>query len=262
MNIFKEDLNKVFKEMLNGLNDPLANSSTAKFLLNNSKYIRSKIALLYIKSYNKSSASIYKILAAGELIHNASLLQDDVIDDADIRRGEISIHKKFSPKIAILLGDYLLAFSIEKLLDIENTEILKLFKNCAKKMCEAEIKQFFLRGDIPEEKDYIEICKNKTAKLFATILESCAITLNLDRDFAKNLGELFGVYFQIKNDLEKNSKEVDYKNQIHTALDVLGIEKTQILLDNYQKEILSLLDKIPDNVYKEELKGLIKNYDK
>jgi geranylgeranyl pyrophosphate synthase len=147
------------------------NNDLSNFLINSSKFIRSKFAILYLKSFNIDlTDEIYNILASGELIHSASLLHDDVIDDADIRRGEISFPKKYNNKISILAGDYILAFSIEKLLNLNNLEIIKLFKNCTQTMCKSEIKQYFLRGQIPTEKDYLEICNGKTAELFTLLI--------------------------------------------------------------------------------------------
>ena len=196
MDILKNDLEIITKEMLNGLNDPILDKSTVHFLTGSSKRIRSLLSLLFIYANNKfADENIYKILAIGEIIHNASLLHDDVIDNATIRRNETTIGRKFSNKISILLGDYLLAFATEKLLELNNNEVTLLFKDCTKKMCEAEIKQFFLRNTIPSLENYIEICKNKTAILFETILKSCAIILELDILQAQELGETFGIYF-------------------------------------------------------------------
>lgn len=261
MDILKNDIERINKEILLELKDPLKDTSTQNFLMSGSKYIRSKLALLYTKVFQKEDERIYKILAAGELIHNASLLHDDVIDEADTRRNKTTISKKFSPKISILLGDYLLAYAIEKLLSIKSNEIIEVFKSCTQKMCLGEINQFLHRGEIPNLEEYIEICENKTGLLFSAILESCAILLSLDRNSAQNLGKLFGTYFQIKNDINKASREIDKRNKISTAIDILGIEKTQILLDNYLEKMRILLEKFPNNIYREKLEELIKNYD-
>ena len=73
------------------------------------------------------------------------------------------------------------------------------------------------------------------------------------------MGELFGICFQIRNDLDKDSADIDLLNEIYTAKDVLGIEKTKTLLDNYKEEMRYLLENIPNNIYKTRLEDLIKD---
>ena len=263
MNSIETDILNINKEILNGFSEPILENEITNFISMGSKKIRSRLALLYLKLLDiELDKNIYKILAAGEILHNASLLHDDVIDEACTRRNSTTISKKYSPKISILAGDYLLSYAIEKLLDINNPEILIKFKDCAKLMCKAEIKQFLLRNNIPEIEDYIEICTNKTAQLFKTILESCALYSSQNQTLAGEFGLNFGIYFQIKNDLEKNSAQQDIVNNINTAKNIIGIEKTQILLDNYYEEMLNILSKFPDNIYKRELRDLLKNYDR
>lgn len=254
----KKELNFVKKYLNEGFIEPLPSGILKSFLLENSKFIRSKLAILYLKSQNvEINDDIYKILSAGEIIHSASLLHDDVVDDADFRRGKCTINKEFSPKISILCGDFLLSLAIEKLLDLKNFEILKIFKDSTKNMALAEIEQFFMRDKIPMGNEYLDICKNKTACLFSVILQSCAVLANLDLEKAKYFGEIFGICFQIKNDLDKDSAEIDNKNGIFTAEKVFGIENTYNLLDNYKKDLDKIIVNFSDNIYREELKGLI-----
>lgn len=259
MNLIEQEIFNLEKEILNDFKDPILTEDLKSFIASGSKRIRSLLAILYLKMNCVSiSDSIYKILASGEIIHNASLLHDDVIDDALLRRNKTTIAKKFSSKVSILAGDFLISYGLEKVLELNNLKITEIFKNCVKKMCEAELSQYFLRGKIPTEMEYIEICEGKTASLFSAILESCAIISNLDVTKAKAFGKAFGIYFQLKNDLEKESAELDKKNEICTAKEVLGIEKTDILLDNYRVEIEKFLSEMPDNVFKEELRDLFK----
>ena len=197
-------------------------------------------------------------MTAGEIIHNASLLHDDVIDNAMERRGEPTLGKMYSPYISILAGDYLLSIATEKLMEIDNKNILNIFLKCTKLMCKSEIQQFFLRGKLPAIDDYIKICEGKTALLFEAILKSCAIIEGVDIENAISFAKNFGIYFQLKNDEEKVSAYNDANNKIFTSKDILGIEKTKILMDNYQEEIMRLIGILPDNVYKKGLEGLLK----
>lgn len=253
MKTFEQELKKI-KLLINNL----INKNFLDLTIENSKFIRSKLALLYLLANDcKITQEIHLIIALGEIIHNASLLHDDVIDDAELRRGKETIAKKFSPQISILAGDYLLSIVIENLMKLNNSKISPIFINCSKKMIEAEFEQYFMRGKIPSEKQYLEICKNKTALLFSAVLQSCAILVGENEVLAKEFGEDFGICFQIKNDLEVNSAEIDLKNEIYTAKKVLGIEKTNSLLDNYKVKMKKALLNIPSSVYKEELESLI-----
>lgn len=230
-----------------------------EFLSEPSKRIRSKVAILYLKSANKEiSENIFNILATGELIHNASLLHDDVIDEADMRRKKTTVSRSISPKISVLAGDYLISKAMEKVLTINNPQVTEIFRICTQKMCEAEFSQYFSRGIIPTKDDYLKICEGKTATLFSSVLKSCAIISGMDINHAKKFGKIFGIYFQIKNDLNKDSALQDKKNGIYTAIDIIGIEKTQFLLDNYREEMRTLLGVFTDSIYKKELEDLFK----
>ena len=258
MILINKELELIKKEIATGVEDLLENNDIQTFISNGSKFIRSTLAILYLKSNGAEiNDSIYKIIASGEIIHSASLLHDDVIDDASERRGKPTFAHQYSPKISILTGDYLLSLAIEKLLDIKNLQILDIFKDCTKTMAKAEIEQFFLRGQLPTIEKYLEICEGKTANLFSVILESCAIISNINTQKAKSLGKLYGLCFQIKNDFETTSAETDKKNQIYTIKDILGIEKSGFLLDNYKRELYTSLSEIPDNEYKKLLEELI-----
>ncbi len=258
MNIIQNELTIVKEELVRDFIDPISGNVLRDFLLNGSKYIRSTLAVLYLKTQNfEINDNVYKILSAGELIHNASLLHDDVLDAAETRRDKQAIWKEFSPNISILAGDYLLTTAIEKLPELNSFELLKKFKNCTKQMVEAEIKQYFLRGTVPSLDDYISVCCGKTAVLFATILESCAQILGAETAVANKFGEIFGLCFQIKNDLDADSVDIDKRNGIYTARDIIGIEKTINLLDNYKEEMNKLIKDFPENIYKKGLEDLI-----
>lgn len=251
-----DNINKQLKSIFlfkNDLGDDLK-----KFISGNSKRIRSIVSLLYLKSLKENiSDKCLTIITAGEIIHNASLLQDDVIDEAEIRRGETTIGAKFSPKISILSGDYLLSLAIENLLSVNNSYIIQSFLKCTKKMCQSEIEQYFLRGKLPDIETYIKICKGKTAELFCAILESCAYMEELNIEDAQKFACNFGIFFQLKNDLEKFSALTDKKNNIFTPKDIFGIEKTLDLIDNYSNRIRCNINKLPDNVYKKGLEVLV-----
>lgn len=261
MKIIEPELKTVKEEITRNFKDPLSNNALLNFISGSSKRIRSTLAILYIKAQGVSlSPDIYPLLAAGEMIHDASLLQDDVLDEAELRRKESTIAHKFNPKISILSADYLLSGAMEKLLKLDNKEILEIFKDCTIKMSTAEIKQYFLRGKKPSKKEYIEICAGKTASLFEAILTSAVLLSGLDIEKAHKFAQAFGIVFQIKNDMEESSASIDSKNEIYTAKSILGVENTQLLLDNYLEEMNNLLKEISENSYKKALEELITAY--
>lgn len=259
--LIKEELERVNEEIF-GITIESENikKNLQELLQSGSKRIRSIVSAIYLKANNKKvSENSIHILTAGEIIHNASLLHDDVLDDASARRGKPSFNTVFSPNLSILTGDYLLSAATQKLLNIDNKEILQIFLKCTKEMCEAEINQFFMRGSVPAIEDYIKICEGKTASLFEAILESCAVIESLDREKAVRFAKNFGIFFQLKNDLTGQSIESDKKNKIFTPKDILGVEKTMDLIDNYQERIRRDIGLLPDNIYKEGLGELLKS---
>ncbi len=258
---------KLIEDELIAVNKQLSNISIGNehleaplniFLSGGSKRIRTNIASLYLKALgcNISQDSI-KIMTAGEIIHNASLLHDDVIDGAKIRRGKSTFAEEFSPYISILAGDYLLSAATELLLEVKNSNVLKIFLSCTKQMCSSEINQFFLRGNKPELADYIKICEGKTAALFEAVMCSCAMIEGVSSDKTREFARNFGVLFQLKNDLETCSAKTDADNKIFTPKDFLGIEKTIDLIDNYQRKLQELVNSFPDNIYKKGMESLL-----
>ena len=229
------------------------------FLQGKSKRIRSLLCLLYLKTNNVDiSKEILDLLFACELIHNASLLHDDVVDDSVLRRGTQTLYDKYGAKLSVISGDYILSVAVDKLMGLNNNGVLTLLFGAVKSMSEAEICQYFLRNSEISYEKYLNIIKGKTSSLFSSCLSSAALLSGLDSDIAKAFGDKFGILFQINNDLESDSAANDKKNGVKTAVDILGIEKTLALKDNYKEELKKILVKFPDNRYKDGIEGLIK----
>lgn len=262
-NLIEDDL-KYIDKILNLLfeNNNEVLFSLKNFLFSSEKRIRSIFIILLLKSIGitQFNQKIFEILVAGELIHNASLLHDDVIDNSEYRRNNETLNKLYSPKISILLGDLLAAYSTEYLNKINNPEVIFIFQDCIKKMSNAEIDQFLLRNTIPSLEEYIEICKGKTASLFLAIMKSILVTENMLQEYHVKIikiTEQFGLLYQIKNDIEKKSSEIDQKNGIYTIKDIIGLEKTNDLVDNYMEMLRRDLEEFPENVYKKALLDLL-----
>jgi len=169
------------------------------------KQMRPMFVLLSAKLHGEINNASYRAASLVELLHTATLVHDDVVDDATERRGMFSINALWKNKIAVLVGDYLLSKGL--LLSLENKDfaILTILSNAVKKMSEGELLQIEKTRNLNfDESVYYEIISGKTASLLAS---SCAAgtssvtdneeTIQKMRDFGENVG----MAFQIKDDL-------------------------------------------------------------
>ena len=230
------------------------------------KRIRPRLGyLMLLASGEVVKDSQMELLAAGELLHTASLIHDDIIDDAIERRGEQSLNKKYDSKLAVIAGDLLAAVAIRKIQELGNSDIQKTFLETFQTMCNAEIVQYFSRGSFLDIETYLEKTKNKTALLFSSILEGVALlSEKMESSVMSEFGLSFGFAFQIRNDLNSflSEESDDKKNKIYTAPDIfmsqgiskeLSIEKTEFLIDNEKQKMKGVLDGLQESVYKTSL---------
>ena len=273
----KDEIKTIEENMVQQIQtrEPLK-SSLVKFLTSPAKRIRPLLAILYTKALGEElNNNQIEHLTVIEMVHNASLIHDDIIDESKVRRGQDTINANFDNKLAVISGDYILSLSMEKLATIGNTEIIKDFSQTIRKMCIGEINQNFDRFKIGTIEDYIEKNKNKTAHLFEIALTGCAKLSNQQHNLKEvsELGLNIGIAFQIRDDLinmisSDTSKPTnnDYQDGIYTAPVILGnksdnytsgIEKTKILLNNYLQSAKEQVTKLPDNEYKEALEEFL-----
>ena len=237
-----------------------------EFLFSKSKRLRPLLAILFCKANNFNITKDHKnLFMAVELIHNASLIHDDIIDNSQQRRGNPSINKAFDNSLAVTSGDMLLAYGMQKIIQINNKEVQNLCVNNMINICNGEIKQYFAKYKLPTIEEYIEKTKEKTALLFKIGIEggiklSCQDIkiLKIAEEFSEN----FGIAFQIKNDYENyiTNKE-DYNQGIYTAPVIYGeengIEKTKYLINNYLDRIFKILNKLNNNEYSKSIKEIV-----
>lgn len=257
--LINDDLDKIKKKLkqISGSNK-LEFIDIKSFVCEGSKQIRSILAILYLKSNNiEITENIITLLSAGEIIHNASLLHDDVIDNAEYRRGKPNLSNIYSAGISVLTGDFLLSIAVKLLLELQNTKILTSFLSSTQKMSNAEIFQYSKRNKDLSIEDYLIIAEGKTASLFESILESSAILADMNTIQAKKFGRDFGIIFQINNDFSEDSIKNDIQNGLKTAVNILGIEKSSDFKDNYKQEMRKIIQTFPDNKYKQGLIDLI-----
>lgn len=169
------------------------------------KKIRPTLVLLTAKACGEINESTYRGAALVEILHTATLIHDDVVDNADTRRGLASINAVWKNKIAVLMGDYMFAKGFILSLDNHDFKFLKTISNAVRRMSEAEILQIARSKKLDiDEKTYLKIISDKTASLLSTCCEIGALSTTSDETIIKQMkeyGENVGMAFQIRDDL-------------------------------------------------------------
>ena len=171
------------------------------------KQMRPMFVFLVAKMLNngKVEEKTYRAASLIELLHTATLVHDDVVDDSNERRGFFSVNAIWKNKIAVLVGDYLLSQGLLMSVDNNEFELLKIMSTAIKEMSEGELLQIEKSRllDITEEV-YFDVIQKKTASLIASCCAAGAASVQNDKDTIaklKKFGELVGLAFQIKDDI-------------------------------------------------------------
>ena len=169
------------------------------------KKIRPALVLLTAKACGEVNDSTYRGASLVEILHTATLIHDDVVDDADTRRGLASINAVWKNKIAVLMGDYMLAKGLLLSLDNDDFQFLKITSDAVRRMSEAEILQIAKSRDLDiDETTYLKIISDKTASLLSTCTQIGAASVTTDNRIIgcmRDFGENVGMVFQIRDDL-------------------------------------------------------------
>jgi octaprenyl-diphosphate synthase len=186
-------------------NVPLLNTIMNYIVKRKGKQIRPMFVLFCSKLHGDINERTYRGASLIELLHTATLVHDDVVDGSDQRRGFFSINALWKNKIAVLVGDFLLAKGLLLAIDNEDFDMLKIVSDSVKKMSEGELLQLekARRLDITEEV-YYDIITKKTASLIASCCAIGAASAMADTETIEKMrlfGEYTGIAFQIKDDL-------------------------------------------------------------
>src|SRR3989339_1916934 len=174
-------------ENLSG-NNPVLNNIILYIIQAGGKRLRPAVSFLFAKALNKGylSSNHFQLGQAVELIHTATLIHDDVIDETKIRRKKLTVNNKWNDKAAIIAGDYLLAKSLNKLASVKNFSVIEIFANIMGEICEGEVQQNSQNYQFVSLEEYIEKSKRKTPNLFVAGAQSAAIlTQNVDNLIVK-----------------------------------------------------------------------------
>lgn len=195
---------KTFAEALD-TNNPLLLNIIKYILEGTGKQLRPLLVILSAKLCGEVNNASYNGALSLELLHNASLIHDDVVDDTYERRGRSSINARWTNKIAVLTGDYLLSNALISATRTKNLEILQSVSFIGMELSDGELIQLTNthQSKINEE-DYFKIIRKKTALLFATCTEVGGLSANANQKNLTHLrkfGEYMGICFQIKDDI-------------------------------------------------------------
>lgn len=251
MNIFQQ-IHTKYDKQLQEISKIVINQSKGKSQLSNNiiknlisfggKRIRPLLSIISFNiccnSSSQSNQDYLKIAAAIELLHNATLLHDDVIDDSKMRRGNKTANYQWGNKASILSGDLLLATSFQLIIAVGQMQILKSIADASKIMSDGEISQLSNIGNINISKEeYFDIIYAKTAILFSVATESGAILANIDSQkviLLKEFGKNLGMAFQIMDDvLDYDSDQVKMGKNIADDFFEGKVTLPIILLQDY-----------------------------
>ena len=202
-----EDIKIFQKEFENALDSEvrLINSISKYMIRNKGKNIRPILTILSARLCGKPTLNSYKAAAMMELLHVATLIHDDVVDDATLRRGKPSVNRVWKNKLSILMGDFILSKALINMVGLRDFDALEQISITAEKLSAGEILQIekSITRSMTEEV-YFEMIGQKTASLIATSCELGAITTTKkdnDRAATHTFGQNLGLAFQIKDDL-------------------------------------------------------------
>lgn len=232
-------------QLLNSVNDTVLSHS--------GKMLRPMVTLLLARACGTPGEDTFRYAAALELLHNATLMHDDVADSSSERRGLPTVSALLGPSGAVLVGDFWLSAAVQLVLESDSFQyVVKLFSNSLKDLAEGEMVQMEKASKADtDEKDYLKIITCKTATLFRTAGEVAAHSVNAPEDYAeaaRRYGLSLGIAFQIKDDI------LDY-----TGTDELG-KPTGVDLKE-KKITLPLLGALKESARDGEIRSMILNLD-
>lgn len=212
-NIIGEELSAFEKKFAEAVKSqtPLLDRVMKYIIMRKGKQLRPMFVFLSAKLHGPINESTYRAAALVELLHTATLVHDDVVDDSLERRGFFSINAIWKNKIAVLVGDYLLSKGLLLSTDNNDFEHLRILSEAVKQMSEGELMQIEKSRNLNLKEDiYFEIIRNKTASLLSSACavgawSTCKDTVISNK--MKLFGEKVGIAFQIKDDLFDYGKE-------------------------------------------------------
>jgi len=198
------DFNELFNEALSHT-DGLLSQALAYIRQRTGKRMRPMLILLMARNYGKVSEVTQHAAVGLELLHTASLVHDDVVDESEERRGQASVNATYDNKVAVLVGDYLLSTALLHVAYTRNTDIVRYLAELGRTLASGEILQLSnISNEKISEDVYYQVIKQKTAALFEACCAIGALSAGAgeeDIERAKLFGQNLGIIFQIRDDI-------------------------------------------------------------
>ena len=199
-----EEFKSLFDASLQSSN-PLLSEVLTYIKQRNGKMMRPILTLLMAKLFGEINYSALHAALSLELLHTASLVHDDVVDESDKRRGQSSVNAIYNNKVSVLVGDYMLATSLKHSAMTGSIRIVDLVARLGQNLAEGEIIQLTnINASEFSEEVYYDVIRKKTAALFTASAEAGAVAVNSSDEMVQNarlFGEMIGITFQIKDDI-------------------------------------------------------------
>lgn len=197
-------MNAIIRKSLS-TSDPLMGKVVEQYLRTKGKQIRPLLVLMSAKLFGPlNDRSLYSA-AALEMLHNASLIHDDVVDSSYTRRGTATLNKEFDNRIAVLVGDFFVSRALSEAIKTSDFKVIRSIAELGKELSLGEIDQISTARDgAIEEERYMEVISKKTASLFTKCIRMGAESVGASEDdvaVAVEFGRLLGLAFQIKDDI-------------------------------------------------------------
>ncbi len=199
-----QKVNAHLRQQLNS--DVILINQIAEYIISNGgKRLRPMLMLLITDALNYDGNQNINLAAVIELIHTATLLHDDVVDESEMRRGEKTSHEIWGNSASVLVGDFLYSKSFQMMVKADNMQVMSILSDATNKISEGEVQQLLNVGNLDlTESDYYQIIANKTAKLFEAACQLAAVVAEQDKKTQTAMAEfgmLLGTAFQIADDV-------------------------------------------------------------
>ena len=257
------DFSKLFSDALSHSNGLLA-SVLEHIKKRTGKQMRPMLILLIAKNYGKISYVTQHSAVGLELLHTASLVHDDVVDESEERRGQKSVNAQYNNKVAVLVGDYLLSTALLNVSLTHNNLIVQNLAELGRTLAKGEILQLSNIENVEISEDvYYQVIEQKTAALFESCCAIGALSANASNEqieLAKKFGHDLGIIFQIKDDIFDyyDSDEIGKPTGNDMAEGKLTLPAIYALNSTGNQTMLDIARKVKDGtVSQNEIKQLV-----
>ena len=264
--LISAELEELELNLINSINSDvqLATEVSHYIVSSGGKRIRPVICILVARALNYPGSELIRLASSIELLHTATLIHDDVVDESLLRRGKESIQTKWDNAHGVLVGDFVYSKAFQLMASFDNPEIIRALANATNRISEGEVLQLSLKNETSLiKKDYFEIIERKTAELFKVSALTAGILSSSSDEQLKSLEKFstsLGVAFQIQDDildyygdesltgkkLGKDFEEGKFTLPIIIALEELDKENKNNLLSLFKrggkKDFLKVLD--------------------